>query len=239
MHRTQAHSERLAGTLASLFSSPDISWFKGRQPISAWNRTMVSTDGRVLLIEQAQLSDAGSYRCVASNVVGSTELQYSLRVNGELLRTKGICPQSCCSSICPISHPPILPFFHPPPILHPFIHPSCLPSIIHSPINHPCIHASFHLSFLPSTYHLSIHPFNYPFFHLNMETPNCPSTDSTNHSILCPSNPPTHLTIQLSIPQPFFCSNINSSICPSSIQPLLLGIDTTQRYCSFGSRPPQ
>lgn len=141
-----------------------------------------------------------------------------------------------CSSI---SHPSILPFFHPPPILHPFIHPSYLPSIIHSPINHPCIHASFHLSFLPSTYHLSIHPFIYPFFYLHMETPNCPSIDSTNHSILCPSNPPTHLTIQLSIPQPFFCSNINSSICPFSIQPHLLGIDTTQRYCSFGSRPPQ
>uniref|UniRef100_A0A452F193 Hemicentin 2 n=1 Tax=Capra hircus TaxID=9925 RepID=A0A452F193_CAPHI len=67
--------------LASGVPSPDISWFKGRQPVSAWNRAMVSTDGRVLLIEQAQLSDAGSYRCVASNVVGSAEMQYSLRVN--------------------------------------------------------------------------------------------------------------------------------------------------------------
>ncbi|KAI4577648.1 hypothetical protein MJT46_003483 [Ovis ammon polii x Ovis aries] len=67
--------------LASGVPFPDISWFKGRQPVSAWNRAMVSTDGRVLLIEQAQLSDAGSYRCVASNVVGSAELQYSLRVN--------------------------------------------------------------------------------------------------------------------------------------------------------------
>nr|XP_020731255.1 hemicentin-2-like [Odocoileus virginianus texanus] len=67
--------------LASGMPPPDISWFKGRQPVSARDRVMVSIDGRILLIEQAQLSDAGSYRCVASNVAGSTELHYHLRVN--------------------------------------------------------------------------------------------------------------------------------------------------------------
>ncbi|KAF4016760.1 hypothetical protein G4228_008189 [Cervus hanglu yarkandensis] len=67
--------------LASGVPPPDISWFKGRQPVSARDRVMVSIDGRILLIEQAQLSDAGSYRCVASNVAGSTELQYNLQVN--------------------------------------------------------------------------------------------------------------------------------------------------------------
>ena len=154
MHRTQAHPERLAGTLASLVSSPDISWFKGRQPVSAWNRAMVSTDGRVLLIEQAQLSDAGSYRCVASNVVGSAEMQYSLRVNGELPRLRGSVPRAAAHPFVPvcssISHPSILPFFRPPPIFH--------PSSIHPSI----IHASFHLSFPPSIYHLSVHPSIHP-----------------------------------------------------------------------------
>ncbi|XP_053523819.1 hemicentin-2 [Artibeus jamaicensis] len=67
--------------LASGVPPPDISWFKGRQPVSAQKGVTVSADGRVLLIERAQLSDAGSYRCVASNVAGHTELQYSLRVN--------------------------------------------------------------------------------------------------------------------------------------------------------------
>lgn len=80
----QAQSEGLAGPLVSLFSLPAISWFKGRQPVSARKGVMVSADGRVLLIERARLSDAGSYRCVASNEAGDTELQYGLRVNGEL-----------------------------------------------------------------------------------------------------------------------------------------------------------
>uniref|UniRef100_A0A8C0N075 Hemicentin 2 n=1 Tax=Canis lupus familiaris TaxID=9615 RepID=A0A8C0N075_CANLF len=67
--------------LASGVPPPDISWFKGRQPVSAWKGVTVSADGRVLHIEQARFSDAGNYRCVASNVAGSTELQYGLRVN--------------------------------------------------------------------------------------------------------------------------------------------------------------
>ncbi|KAM4877133.1 hemicentin-2 [Thomomys bottae] len=67
--------------LASGVPPPDIAWFKGRQPAAARMGLAVSADGRVLHIERAQLADAGSYRCVASNVAGSTELQYGLRVN--------------------------------------------------------------------------------------------------------------------------------------------------------------
>ncbi|KAF3821003.1 hypothetical protein GH733_011156 [Mirounga leonina] len=67
--------------LASGMPPPDISWFKGRQPVSARKGVTVSADGRVLHIERARFSDAGSYRCVASNMAGSTELQYGLRVN--------------------------------------------------------------------------------------------------------------------------------------------------------------
>lgn len=81
---TQVQSDGLAGSLAPLFFFPDISWFKGHQPVSARKGVTVSADGRVLLIERARFSDAGSYRCVASNVAGRTELQYGLRVNGEL-----------------------------------------------------------------------------------------------------------------------------------------------------------
>ncbi|XP_012576655.1 PREDICTED: hemicentin-2 [Condylura cristata] len=67
--------------LASGVPAPDISWFKGPQPVSTQEGVTVSGDGRVLLIERARFSDAGSYRCVASNVAGSTELRHGLRVN--------------------------------------------------------------------------------------------------------------------------------------------------------------
>lgn len=143
-------------------------------------------------------------------------------------RPEGFVPKVVAHPFVPVCSSLIRPSF-PSSIHHPSFHPSSIHPSFLSSSNHPCIHASFHLSFLPSVYHLSTHPFIYPFFHLHIESPNCPSIDSANHSILCPSNPPTHLTIQLSIPQPFICSNINSSICPSSIQPHLLGTDTTQR----------
>ncbi|XP_054440698.1 hemicentin-2 [Pteronotus mesoamericanus] len=81
---TKAVLENASVTLECLASGvppPDISWFKGHQPVSARKGVTVSTGGRVLLIERAQLSDAGSYRCVASNMAGHTELQYGLRVN--------------------------------------------------------------------------------------------------------------------------------------------------------------
>ncbi|XP_008585904.1 PREDICTED: hemicentin-2-like, partial [Galeopterus variegatus] len=67
--------------LASGVPPPDVSWFKGLQPVSAQMGVAVSADGRVLRIERAGLSNAGSYRCVASNVAGSTELRFGLRVN--------------------------------------------------------------------------------------------------------------------------------------------------------------
>nr|XP_012807460.2 hemicentin-2 [Jaculus jaculus] len=67
--------------LASGVPPPDVSWFKGRQPVSAQVGAAVLDGGRVLRIERAQLSHAGSYRCVAANVAGSAELHYGLRVN--------------------------------------------------------------------------------------------------------------------------------------------------------------
>ncbi|XP_023961842.2 hemicentin-2 isoform X1 [Chrysemys picta bellii] len=66
--------------LASGMPTPNVSWYKGPRLLSASPDLVLSGDGRRLQIEQAQVSDAGSYRCVASSVAGSSELHYSLQV---------------------------------------------------------------------------------------------------------------------------------------------------------------
>uniref|UniRef100_A0A8C3XUU2 Hemicentin-2 n=3 Tax=Chelydra serpentina TaxID=8475 RepID=A0A8C3XUU2_CHESE len=66
--------------LASGMPTPNVSWYKGPRLLSASPGFVLSGDGRHLRIERAQVSDAGSYRCVASSVAGSNELHYSLQV---------------------------------------------------------------------------------------------------------------------------------------------------------------
>ncbi|XP_071622127.1 hemicentin-2 isoform X2 [Heliangelus exortis] len=66
--------------LASGLPAPSITWYKGTKQLSAGPGRILSRDGKQLEIQRAQLSDAGSYLCVASNVAGVTQLWYSLRV---------------------------------------------------------------------------------------------------------------------------------------------------------------
>ncbi|XP_042642365.1 hemicentin-2 [Tyto alba] len=66
--------------LASGLPAPDIAWYKGHEQLSTGPGWSLARDGKRLEIQRAQLSDTGSYRCVASNVAGAAEFQYSLRV---------------------------------------------------------------------------------------------------------------------------------------------------------------
>ncbi|NXV76025.1 HMCN2 protein, partial [Atlantisia rogersi] len=50
--------------LASGLPAPDITWYKGHEQLSARLGQTLSRDGKLLEIQRAQLSDAGSYRCV-------------------------------------------------------------------------------------------------------------------------------------------------------------------------------
>ncbi|XP_040387830.1 hemicentin-2 isoform X3 [Cygnus olor] len=66
--------------LATGVPAPDISWYKGNEQLVTSPGRILSRDRKRLEIPRARLPDAGSYRCVASNAAGDTELGYSLRV---------------------------------------------------------------------------------------------------------------------------------------------------------------
>ncbi|TRZ13268.1 hypothetical protein HGM15179_013842 [Zosterops borbonicus] len=66
--------------LASGLPAPDITWYKEQEQLSAGAGVTLSRDGKLLQIPRTRVSDAGSYRCVASSLAGVAELWYSLQV---------------------------------------------------------------------------------------------------------------------------------------------------------------
>lgn len=60
-----------------------ITWYKDNRPLSGSNSVTFLNRGQVIDIENAQIVDAGIYKCVAINSAGATELFYSLQVHGK------------------------------------------------------------------------------------------------------------------------------------------------------------
>ncbi|XP_057363933.1 hemicentin-1 isoform X3 [Manis pentadactyla] len=60
---------------------PAITWYKDNRPLSGSNSVTFLNRGQVIDIENAQIVDAGIYKCVAINSAGATELFYSLQVH--------------------------------------------------------------------------------------------------------------------------------------------------------------
>ncbi|XP_066533975.1 hemicentin-1 [Hoplias malabaricus] len=57
-----------------------ITWFKDGRPLTSAAGVSVLNRGQVLEIDQAQVSDAGLYKCVAISIAGKAELTHSLQV---------------------------------------------------------------------------------------------------------------------------------------------------------------
>ncbi|XP_053098888.1 hemicentin-1 isoform X3 [Hemicordylus capensis] len=60
---------------------PTIMWLKNGELLQATPRVRILSSGRYLQINNADLSDAASYTCVASNVAGETKREFILAVN--------------------------------------------------------------------------------------------------------------------------------------------------------------
>lgn len=75
-------------TILRLFFLPGR-WFKDGQPVKEGAGHKISLDGQKLLISQAQVSDAGHYKCVAANKAGQHEKGFDVIVHGRLLGKGG------------------------------------------------------------------------------------------------------------------------------------------------------
>lgn len=64
------------------FYASAVTWYKDGRPLTGAAAVPIRKRGQVLEIEQAQLSDAGIYKCVAVNLAGAAEKVYSLQVFG-------------------------------------------------------------------------------------------------------------------------------------------------------------
>lgn len=67
-----------------LLCASAITWYKDGRPLTSAAGLTLLKRGQVLEIERAQLSDAGTYRCVVVNLAGDAEISVNLQVYGEI-----------------------------------------------------------------------------------------------------------------------------------------------------------
>lgn len=73
-----------------LLCASAITWYKDGRPLTSVAGLTLLKRGQALEIERAQLSDAGTYRCVAVNLAGDAEISVSLQVYGEICSSSRI-----------------------------------------------------------------------------------------------------------------------------------------------------
>lgn len=66
--------------IASGVPRPTIHWYKDNQPISTSKQILLHNDDTVLDIQYVTIDDEGSYKCVASNRLGSEVRETNLKI---------------------------------------------------------------------------------------------------------------------------------------------------------------
>ncbi|KAM8931068.1 hemicentin-1 [Pelodytes ibericus] len=61
--------------------NPDITWFKDNVPLPTTGEVTLRDKGHIIQIDNAQIFDAGVYKCVATSIAGVAELTYLLEVH--------------------------------------------------------------------------------------------------------------------------------------------------------------
>ena len=74
------------GVSSETFPQPNVTWFKGSNPVDFSGRYFFSPNTKSLIIRNVALIDAGMYTCEVSNVAGSGRYNADLTVlNGNTI----------------------------------------------------------------------------------------------------------------------------------------------------------
>ncbi|XP_017573536.2 hemicentin-1 isoform X3 [Pygocentrus nattereri] len=65
---------------AQAIPTPSLQWYKDGQILKANGRITITTNGRIVQIKQAQVSDTGRYTCVATNIAGEDEKDFDVNI---------------------------------------------------------------------------------------------------------------------------------------------------------------
>ncbi|KAG7265214.1 LOW QUALITY PROTEIN: hypothetical protein CRUP_009101, partial [Coryphaenoides rupestris] len=65
---------------AQAIPMPALQWYKDGQVLTADDHVTITSNGRVVQIKQAQVSDTGRYTCIATNVAGEDEKDFDVNI---------------------------------------------------------------------------------------------------------------------------------------------------------------
>ncbi|XP_034438633.1 hemicentin-1 isoform X1 [Hippoglossus hippoglossus] len=65
---------------AEAFPAPALQWYKDGQILRPDNHVSITTNGRIVQIKHAQVSDTGRYTCVATNIAGEDEKDFDVNI---------------------------------------------------------------------------------------------------------------------------------------------------------------
>ncbi|MBN3312119.1 HMCN1 protein, partial [Atractosteus spatula] len=65
---------------AQAIPTPSLRWYKDGQLLHADGHVTITTNGRIVQIKRAQVSDTGRYTCVASNIAGEDEKDFDVNI---------------------------------------------------------------------------------------------------------------------------------------------------------------
>jgi len=84
--------------------APSIAWFKDEEPIVSDSHLEITQEPDLcqLLVKQVTPADSGTYKCVASSVMGTITKKFLLNIEGEFVTFASLLVELCLHACCEI-----------------------------------------------------------------------------------------------------------------------------------------